>query len=164
MNKTIILIFTLAVIGFIGLNVWKTKAEESKAEKFPVTKSEAEWKAQLSPKAFQVLRHHDTERPNTSPLNKVKEPGKFLCAGCDQVLFLTRHKFDSGTGWPSFFQPASDKAIGSKTDYKLVMARTEVHCSRCGGHLGHVFGDGPKPTGKRYCINGVSLKFQAEDK
>ena len=164
MYKSIAVIFVIAVVGFVALNVWKTTAEEKPNEKFAVTKTDAEWKEQLSPKAYRVLRHHDTERPNTSPLNKVKEPGDFLCAGCDQVLFSTEHKFDSGTGWPSFYQPANDKALGSKTDYKLVLARTEVHCSRCGGHLGHVFSDGPKPTGKRYCINGVSLKFKPKKK
>jgi peptide-methionine (R)-S-oxide reductase len=162
MNKTFLVIFLLAIVCFVGLNIWKTRAQEKPKENFAVVKSDAEWKKQLSPQAYSVLRHHDTERPNTSPLNKIKEPGEFVCAGCDQVLFNTKHKFDSGTGWPSFYQPANDVALGSTVDYKLVLARTEVHCSKCGGHLGHVFSDGPKPTGKRYCINGVSLKFRPQ--
>lgn len=161
MNKTFLLIFLFALIGFVGLNAWRSRAQEpTKPASFAVQMTDAEWKEKLSPQAYRVLRHHDTERPGSSPLNRVKKPGDFLCAGCDQVLFKTEHKFDSGTGWPSFYQPANEKALGSKTDYKLVLARTEVHCSRCGGHLGHVFSDGPKPTGKRFCINGVSLKFQ----
>jgi peptide-methionine (R)-S-oxide reductase len=160
MNKTIVIIFLVAVVGFVGLNIWRARAQEKPAQSFEVQKSDAEWKAQLSPKAYRVLRHHDTERSHTSPLDKVKEKGKFLCAGCGHLLFLSDHKFDSGTGWPSFYQPASEKALGTTTDRKLLYARTEVHCSRCGGHLGHVFGDGPKPTGKRFCINGVSLEFK----
>lgn len=164
MNKTLILIvFSLALIGLLGLNVWKSQAEEKNNQKdFPVTKSDAEWKKQLSPDAYRVLRKHATERAGTSPLNKVKEPGEFRCAGCNNLLFKTAHKFDSGTGWPSFYQPANKTAVGSSTDYKLVYPRTEIHCSQCGGHLGHVFGDGPRPTGKRYCINGVCLKFVPE--
>jgi len=106
----------------------------------------------------EVLREHGTERAGTSPLDKVYEPGTYLCAGCSQPLFTSETKFNSGTGWPSFYQPL-DEAIDTTVDRSLFMTRTEVHCSRCGGHLGHVFGDGPKPTGQRYCMNGVSLKF-----
>lgn len=126
---------------------------------FDVTKSDAEWKKQLSPLAYAVLRHEDTERPYTSPLNKEKRDGIFACAGCDLDLFSSATKFESGTGWPSFWRPLAN-AIGTKTDRKMGMTRTEVHCRRCGGHLGHVFDDGPPPTGLRYCMNGVALAFK----
>ncbi len=129
--------------------------------KFPVTKTDAEWKKQLSPAAYRVLRQADTETPFTSPLNKEKRKGTFVCAGCDQRLFSSATKYDSGTGWPSFWQPIGSGAVGTKTDWKIGSPRTEVHCARCGGHLGHVFDDGPKPTGKRYCMNGVAMKFIA---
>ncbi len=128
------------------------------AEAFEVTKSETEWKNALTPEQFHVLRKHGTERPGTSPLNREKRKGTFACAGCDLPLFSSDTKYESGTGWPSFYQPL-DNAIGTSTDRSLFMARTEVHCRRCGGHLGHVFNDGPRPTGLRYCMNGVSLKF-----
>ena len=128
-------------------------------QSFEVTKSDAEWKAQLSPEAYKVLREHATERAGTSPLDKEHGKGTFLCAGCELALFSSDTKFDSRTGWPSFFQPL-DNAIGTSTDRGFFMVRTEVHCRRCGGHLGHVFDDGPAPTGLRYCMNGVSLKFQ----
>ena len=157
--RTFTVIFVIAVLGFVAFNVWNTTAQEKSPKKYEVVKSDTEWQEQLSPKAYRVLRHHDTERPHTSPLNKNKEKGVYKCAGCDLPLFSSDHKYDSGTGWPSFFRPLNDTALGSEVDYKLILARTEVHCSRCGGHLGHVFSDGPKPTGKRYCINGVSLSF-----
>jgi peptide-methionine (R)-S-oxide reductase len=128
-------------------------------ETFEVVKTEAEWKAQLSPAAFRVLREHGTERAGTSPLDREKRSGTFLCAGCSLPLFASEAKFDSGTGWPSFFQPLPD-AVRTRTDRNFFMVRTEVHCRRCGGHLGHVFDDGPAPTGKRYCMNGVALTFQ----
>ena len=126
---------------------------------FEVTKSDAEWKAQLSPEAYRVLREHGTERAGTSPLDKEHGKGTFVCAGCGLPLFASDTKFDSRTGWPSFWQPL-DNAIGTSTDRGFFMVRTEVHCRRCGGHLGHVFDDGPPPTGLRYCMNGVSLTFQ----
>jgi peptide-methionine (R)-S-oxide reductase len=127
--------------------------------KFTVTKTEAEWRKILSPAAFKVLRQEDTERPFTSPLNKEHRKGIFVCAGCDKQLFSSDAKYDSGTGWPSFWQPLAG-GVGTTTDWKIGTPRTEVHCARCGGHLGHVFDDGPKPTGKRYCMNGVAMKFQ----
>jgi peptide-methionine (R)-S-oxide reductase len=127
---------------------------------YVVTYSDAEWKKRLSPAAYRVLRQEDTERPYTSPLNKEKRKGTFICAGCDKPLFSSATKFESGTGWPSFWQPLPG-GVGSSTDYKIGLPRTEVHCARCGGHLGHVFDDGPKPTGKRYCMNGVAMKFVA---
>ncbi|CAH0134576.1 peptide-methionine (R)-S-oxide reductase MsrB [Roseomonas sp. CECT 9278] len=135
------------------------KRNETPDETFPVTRTDAEWRAALSPEAFRVLRQHGTERPGTSPLNDEKRPGTFLCAGCATPLFDAGAKFESGTGWPSFFAPI-DGAVAEKSDRSFFMTRTEVHCARCGGHLGHVFPDGPRPTGLRYCMNGVSLAFQ----
>jgi len=126
---------------------------------FKVTKSDAEWRRILSPAQFHVLRKHGTEPAGSSPLDKVYDVGTFHCAGCDQALYDSNTKFDSRTGWPSFWKPI-DGAVGTSTDYKLVYPRTEVHCSRCGGHLGHVFKDGPAPTGLRYCMNGVAMKFE----
>ncbi|MEM8832583.1 MAG: peptide-methionine (R)-S-oxide reductase MsrB [Cyanobacteria bacterium P01_G01_bin.19] len=128
---------------------------------YEVQKTEQEWKEILSPEEFRVLRKHGTERAGTSPLDKVYEDGTYLCAGCGQPLFNSKTKFNSRTGWPSFYKPL-EGAIDTTVDRSLFMTRTEVHCSRCGGHLGHVFGDGPKPTGQRYCMNGVSLKFTPE--
>ncbi len=130
---------------------------------YEIQKTEQEWKESLSPEAFKVLRKHGTERAGTSPLDKVYSEGEYQCAGCGQPLFTSETKFNSGKGWPSFYQPL-DNAIATTTDRTLFMTRTEVHCSRCGGHLGHVFNDGPKPTGQRYCMNGVSLEFVPESK
>ena len=127
-------------------------------ETFEVTKTEAEWRKILSPGAFGVLRRSGTERPGTSPLNNEHRAGTFACAGCDLALFSSSAKFDSGTGWPSFTAPLPD-AVRTSTDRSYFETRTEVHCRRCGGHLGHVFDDGPRPTGKRYCMNGVALAF-----
>ena len=131
----------------------------AKAQAYEVTKSDAEWKKILSPAAYEVLRHEDTEAPFTSPLNNEHRKGIFACAGCALDLYSSDTKFDSGTGWPSFWKPL-DHAVLTKTDNSLFMARTEVHCRRCGGHLGHVFDDGPRPTGLRYCMNGVAMSFK----
>ena len=128
-------------------------------ESYAISKTDAEWRQLLTPEQYQVLRKHSTERAGTSPLDKRYDPGSYLCAGCGQALFGADTKFDSGTGWPSFFAPI-EGAVGTTTDYKLIFPRTEVHCSRCGGHLGHVFPDGPAPTGQRFCMNGVALKFE----
>jgi peptide-methionine (R)-S-oxide reductase len=128
---------------------------------FPVEKTEAEWRESLSPEEYQVLRDHGTERAFTSPLNDEKRSGVFGCAACGQALFDALTKFESGTGWPSFFQP-KDGAVATAEDRSFFTKRTEVHCARCGGHLGHVFEDGPKPTGERYCMNGVALSFDPE--
>jgi peptide-methionine (R)-S-oxide reductase len=125
---------------------------------FPVTKTDAEWQARLSPTEYAVLRQHGTEPRGSSPLNKEKRAGEFRCAGCGQPLFDSETKYESGTGWPSFYAPR-DGAVGTTTDRSHFMTRTEVHCSRCGGHLGHVFDDGPAPTGRRYCMNGAALTF-----
>ncbi|MCU0953700.1 MAG: peptide-methionine (R)-S-oxide reductase MsrB [Hyphomicrobium sp.] len=121
-------------------------------------RTDAEWKAILTEEQYRVLRGHGTERAGTSSLNKNDAPGTYLCAGCTEPLFTSDTKFDSGTGWPSFYQPI-ENAVASSTDWKLIYPRTEIHCARCGGHLGHVFDDGPQPTGKRYCMNGIALKF-----
>jgi peptide-methionine (R)-S-oxide reductase len=128
-------------------------------EHFPVEKSDEEWRRELPADAYKVLRAHGTERAGTSPLNEEHRAGMFRCAACGQELFASDTKFDSGSGWPSFFKPLPH-AVGTAVDKSLLMQRTEVHCARCGSHLGHVFPDGPRPTGERYCMNGVALKFE----
>ncbi len=128
---------------------------------FPVEHTDDEWKKQLSPAAYTVLRQQGTERAFTSPLNREKRPGTFLCAGCGEALFSSKDKFESGTGWPSFTAPLPG-AVETDTDETHGMVRTEVHCARCGGHLGHVFEDGPRPTGERFCMNGIALQFHPE--
>jgi peptide-methionine (R)-S-oxide reductase len=128
-----------------------------------IKKTDAEWRAELSPEAYRVLREHGTERAFTSPLNKEKRKGMFVCAGCGKELFPSFTKFESGTGWPSFYAPANEDAVGTKEDRSWFMRRTEVHCEDCGGHLGHVFTDGPGPTGLRYCINGCALEFKPDE-
>ncbi len=132
------------------------------APAFEVARDDAEWQQRLSPEQFRVLRRHGTERAGTSPLDREHRPGRFLCAGCDAALFASAAKFDSGTGWPSFTAPLTAPAVGTREDRGLLMSRTEVHCARCGGHLGHVFPDGPRPTGLRYCMNGVALRFEPQ--
>ncbi len=127
----------------------------------PLRLSDAQWKQRLTPAQYRVLRQEGTEAPGSSPLDREKRAGTYHCAGCELALFSSKTKYDSGTGWPSFYQPLPG-AVGTKTDYKLLFPRTEYHCARCEGHQGHVFGDGPPPTGKRYCNNGVALVFVAE--
>jgi peptide-methionine (R)-S-oxide reductase len=127
---------------------------------FEVTRTEAEWRAMLTPLQYRVMREEGTERAGTSPLDKLYDPGTYHCRGCDLPLYASEHKYDSGTGWPSFWQ-ALDNAVETKPDRKLFTVRTEVHCRRCGSHLGHIFDDGPQPTGKRHCLNGASLVFRA---
>jgi peptide-methionine (R)-S-oxide reductase len=135
--------------------------EKHAEETFPVRKSEAEWRAELSPEAFRVLRQHGTERAGSSPLNAEKREGTFACAGCGTPVFEASTKFESGTGWPSFWSPI-EGAVATRSDRSFFMARTEVHCATCGGHLGHVFPDGPAPTGERYCMNGAALEFRPQ--
>jgi len=140
--------------GYFGTG-WVAKASEGE---FEIQKTSEEWKAILSEMQYAVLREEATERPFTSPLNDEKRVGNFHCAGCDLPLYASSTKFESGTGWPSFYDALPD-AVGTKEDNSFLMKRTEVHCRRCGGHLGHIFNDGPAPTGLRHCINGVSLTF-----
>jgi peptide-methionine (R)-S-oxide reductase len=134
-----------------------------KDQTFEVTRTDAEWQATLSPSQYGVLRQHGTEPRGSSPLNKEKRPGEFACAACGQALFSSEAKYESGTGWPSFYAPLTETAVGTETDRSHLMTRTEVHCSRCGGHLGHVFNDGPAPTGLRYCMNGAALSFTPKE-
>jgi len=152
-------VLAAAMAGVAGLLFGCRAGEAEAAETYPVRYPDAEWKRRLSPAAYGVLRHENTERPYSSPLNAEHRAGLFACAGCAQPLFSSRTKFESGTGWPSFWAPLPS-AVGTKTDRTMFVARTEVHCDRCGGHLGHVFDDGPRPTGKRYCMNGAAMTFR----
>ena len=154
-------LLTGGVVGLAGLaaqRIWRPGTPRAE-EAFAVTYSDAEWRKRLTPEQYAVLREEDTERPFTSPLLDEHRKGTFGCAGCDLDLFSSEAKFDSGTGWPSFWKPL-DQAVGEISDTSFFMTRTAVHCSRCGGHLGHVFDDGPQPTGLRYCMNGVALTFK----
>jgi peptide-methionine (R)-S-oxide reductase len=162
MQRRTFLLGGAGVIGAAALAQVLPGAREGRAgaEAFEVVRTEEEWKRLLAPAQFRVLRQHGTERPFTSPLNGEHRAGVFRCAACDLDLFRSDTKFDSGTGWPSFYAPIAD-AVRTSNDFSLIVPRQEVHCRRCGGHLGHVFDDGPPPTGKRYCMNGVALKFEA---
>lgn len=153
-------VLTATATGLAGVALWGCRsATADAAERFEVTYTDAEWRKRLPPAAYRVLRHEETERPYTSPLNDEHRAGVFACRGCGLPLYSSRTKFESGTGWPSFWAPLPN-AVRTKSDRALLMERTEVHCRRCGGHLGHVFDDGPKPTGKRHCINGVAMTFR----
>lgn len=147
-----------ATAGVLGVFYLSQKSTAAATGKFPVTHTDDEWRKILTPDQFEVLRQEGTERPGTSALLTEHRKGNFACAGCEQEVFSSTTKFESGTGWPSFWAPL-DGRVGTTSDKSFGMERTEVHCSRCGGHLGHVFNDGPKPTGLRYCLNGVALKF-----
>jgi peptide-methionine (R)-S-oxide reductase len=152
--------FLAALGGLIAARFAVAAKPESPAKIEKLKLSDEEWKKRLSPQAYAVLRHEATEHAGTSPLNAEKRRGTFVCAGCDLPLFRSETKYESGTGWPSFYSYIPG-ALETKTDFKLILPRTEYHCARCEGHQGHVFDDGPKPTGKRYCNNGVALKFVA---
>jgi peptide-methionine (R)-S-oxide reductase len=148
-----------AGLALVAAFAWPRHGAE--AARFPLTLSDAEWRKRLSPAAYRILRQEGTEPPYSSPLNREHRAGTFTCAGCRLPLFASRTKFESGTGWPSFWAPLKG-AVGTHRDSRFGMSRTEVHCSRCGGHLGHVFDDGPAPTGLRYCMNGLALGFVAQ--
>ncbi len=153
----------LNALATLGLASTAARAAKAASKPAPtradrIELSDAEWRKRLPDNAYRVLRDEGTEPPHTSALDTEKRAGLFHCAGCDLPLFSSATKYDSGTGWPSFYAPLPD-ALGTKTDYKMILPRTEYHCARCGGHQGHVFGDGPRPTGKRYCNNGVALRF-----
>lgn len=155
--------FLLSGAGFValaglGLSAASRSSARAAEETFAVTMSDEEWRRKLTPDQYDILRQEGTEPPFSSALLHEKRTGVFHCAGCEQALYSSKTKFDSGTGWPSFYE-ALPEAVGTRTDRSLFVARTEVHCSRCGGHLGHVFDDGPPPTGKRHCIDGLALTF-----
>jgi peptide-methionine (R)-S-oxide reductase len=158
-RRTILGVIAAAGAALFGLRWMNDEEAMAETKTFEVTKTAEQWKRQLTPSQYNVLRNHGTERPGTSPLNQEKRKGVFACAGCDLPLFSSDTKYESGTGWPSFWKPLPD-AVGTKSDRSMLMNRTEVHCHRCGGHLGHVFEDGPKPTGLRYCMNGVAMTFK----
>ncbi|MCC3412981.1 peptide-methionine (R)-S-oxide reductase MsrB [Microcoleus sp. PH2017_28_MFU_U_A] len=166
MKKRYFLSAGIATIGSIWLSDYLPNKVQGKTIKiaenhqFEIMKTEQEWRKILTPAQFEVLRQHGTERAGSSPLDLEHGNGTFACAGCNLPLFTSTTKYNSGTGWPSFYAPI-EGAIGTTIDRAFAMTRTEVHCRRCGGHLGHVFADGPKPTGKRYCMNGVAMKFIA---
>lgn len=167
MTRTQRVLLTLAMAAVAAVPAYVTwrgytamdKNVPQRSGVFPVTKTDEEWRASLTPRQFAVLRRHDTEYPGTSPLLEEHREGTFACAGCGQPLFTSDTKYESGSGWPSFFA-AIEGAVGTSEDVTLGMRRVEIHCSRCGGHLGHVFPDGPRPTGERYCTNGASLRFE----
>jgi peptide-methionine (R)-S-oxide reductase len=160
MNRRVLLGSAGAALLSAWISFGTAQAAGAPAGKFQIALTEAEWKKRLTPQQFAVLRREDTERPGSSLLNKEKRKGTYVCAGCELPVFSSTTKFESGTGWPSFYAPLRG-AVGTKTDNTLLTRRSEVHCRRCGGHLGHVFNDGPKPTGLRYCMNGTAMKFRA---
>ena len=159
MDRRVFIKLAAGGAGALALSKFLTLGQAIAADRIDkITRTDAEWKKLLTPEQYFILRQEGTERPFSSPLDQEKRSGMFLCVACDLPLFPSRYKFDSGTGWPSFYDVLPG-AVETRTDYKLILPRTEYHCARCGGHHGHVFKDGPKPTGLRYCNNGVALKF-----
>jgi peptide-methionine (R)-S-oxide reductase len=159
-DRRLVLLGGAALLG-LGAIRWFDAPNVEAAGSFEIQKSDSEWRSLLTKAQYEVLRQHRTEVPGSSPLNHEKRKGTFICAACDLPLFSSETKYESGTGWPSFYRPLPN-TIGTRTDYALLIPRTEVHCARCGGHLGHVFSDGPPPTGQRYCMNGVAMKFSPD--
>lgn len=160
-NRRQFLVVLASAAGLAPVVAWIAQPSAATGGTFPIMRSEEQWRGMLSAAQFRVLRRQATERPFTSPLNQEHRDGIFKCAGCARELFASNTKFESGTGWPSFWRPLED-AVATSVDRSWLMIRTEVHCAGCGGHLGHVFEDGPQPTGLRYCINGVALTFEAK--
>lgn len=158
------LMVTAATVGVAGkasaMNLFGSNKSTGRPESFPFQLTDKEWRERLTLEEYKILREEGTEKSCSSPLNGIKGAGEFYCKGCGHHLFSTDAKFDSGTGWPSFYEPVDEYAIGTATDYKLGYARTEVFCANCGSHLGHVFNDGPQPTGLRYCMNGLALQYE----
>lgn len=150
----------LFMVTALGAAAGLTFVRAAASKEFDISRSDAEWRAMLTPLQYKVMRQEGTERAGSSPLDKVYDAGMYHCRGCDLPVYSSAHKYDSGTGWPSFYK-ALLEAIETKTDYKMIYPRTECHCRRCGSHFGHIFDDGPKPTGKRHCLNGVSLVFKS---
>jgi peptide-methionine (R)-S-oxide reductase len=161
-NRRFLLASTAGLAAFAALRWLGFPGKAEAAGKFEIEKTPEEWKRQLTPRQYYILREHGTERPFSSPLNKEKRKGIFACAGCDLPLFASETKFESGSGWPSFYDHLPN-AVGKTEDRTMMMVRTEIHCRRCGGHLGHVFDDGPKPTGLRYCMDGDGMVFKPAD-
>lgn len=165
MNRTIVTSISLLLLiaQFTVLMAQRSKKDNDLPQSTKIHRSDQEWKALLSADQYNVLRKKGTERAFTSPLNQNKQKGTYRCAGCKSPLFSSAAKFESGTGWPSFYEPINKRSVTKKTDYELGMIRTEVLCAVCSGHLGHVFEDGPPPTGLRYCMNGIALQFEKEE-